>query len=480
MAKWQSTAVVVLALYTAVMLTVSVFWQRGVPATPGGGTRTLRQDPIPTQTVDQEDEEEEEEDDTAEATDTEEEKTDPPFPRSTQDPASLLSTSTSPLVPVYAFYFPQFHNDALNNKIWGENYTDWVALRAAPKLNRLKRTVLRPTDLGYYDLAQTDIRRVQGELARKYGIDGFIYHHYWFFEPGFPGPTMALPLLNMLRDGEPNVPFALNWAQDSWSRTWHGAAHNKARGVEKQGELLQKQYKPALTDPGVAAHFEFLLRFFDHPNYIKIDGKPLLFFHPVVPADWKGLVPAYQKMAVAAGYPGIHVVGLKFAANADMRTATDTKMAPPNLPSMALADTTVDYSLAKEMFVPLWCQRGGRRKGTGRSVAYAVMFDNTPRKAPKDAHIHVVEDPAGALGDTVEATLVYNGCCFTDGRPERHFMVVNAWNEWGEGMVLEPSNVYGYEMLEAVAAGKERAAEVVAKCRAAEEGRMLIPKVGSI
>ena len=34
-------------------------------------------------------------------------------------------------VRVLAFYYPQFHRDATNDKLWGEGYTDWVALRQA-------------------------------------------------------------------------------------------------------------------------------------------------------------------------------------------------------------------------------------------------------------------------------------------------------------------------------------------------------------
>lgn len=34
--------------------------------------------------------------------------------------------------------------------------------------------------------------------------------------------------------------------------------------------------------------------------------------------------------------------------------------------------------------------------------------------------------------------------------PPRRFITINAWNEWGEGPVLEPSNRFGREYLQAI------------------------------
>jgi hypothetical protein len=38
------------------------------------------------------------------------------------------------------------------------------------------------------------------------------------------------------------------------------------------------------------------------------------------------------------------------------------------------------------------------------------------------------------------------------------FVVINAWNEWGEGMALEPSDIYGHGFLDII---KEVKAELV-------------------
>lgn len=116
---------------------------------------------------------------------------------------------------LWVIYFPQYHPDPLNDKNWGDNFTDWVSLRKSPEKNRLGYDIPRPvsedTGLGYYDLRDVRPRREQGRLAKRYGVDGFVYHHYWFYDPTHPGPNLAAPLLNMLQDGHPDVPFLFNW-----------------------------------------------------------------------------------------------------------------------------------------------------------------------------------------------------------------------------------------------------------------------------
>ena len=38
--------------------------------------------------------------------------------------------------------------------------------------------------------------------------------------------------------------------------------------------------------------------------------------------------------------------------------------------------------------------------------------------------------------------------------------MINAWNEWGEGMALEPSDAYGYEFLRAIKRAKKVVSEM--------------------
>jgi hypothetical protein len=88
----------------------------------------------------------------------------------------------------------------------------------APSFRRMNRRGL-PADLGFYDVRLPETRRQQGDLARKYGIDGFCYYVYWFQGRRLLEKRSQL----MLEDGEPNLPFCICWANENWSRRWDGS-----------------------------------------------------------------------------------------------------------------------------------------------------------------------------------------------------------------------------------------------------------------
>lgn len=86
--------------------------------------------------------------------------------------SKLRSNVTTPssipeaVTKVYAFYFPQFHRDSLNDKLWGVGFTDWDSLMSAPSVNRFGHALLAPGELGYYDLMDTGTRCVARVFAR--------------------------------------------------------------------------------------------------------------------------------------------------------------------------------------------------------------------------------------------------------------------------------------------------------------------------
>ena len=153
----------------------------------------------------------------------------------------------SPFAPVrvVAFYLPQFHPIPENDRWWGPGFTEWTNVTRARRLFAGHHQPHLPADLGFYDLRVPEVRELQADLARAYGISGFCYYHYWFNGRRL----LNRPFDEVLAAGRPDFPFCLCWANENWTRAWNGSDR----------DILMPQ---AHSDEDDRAHIEHLLRAF--------------------------------------------------------------------------------------------------------------------------------------------------------------------------------------------------------------------------
>ena len=101
----------------------------------------------------------------------------------------------------------------------------------------------------------------------------------------------------MLTSGEPDVGFALAWANQTWTGTWHGAPDR----------VLKQQTYPGPEDD--LAHFESILPAFRDARYLRVHGKPVFYvFRPEELPDASAFVDRWQGMARRAGLDGLYLV----------------------------------------------------------------------------------------------------------------------------------------------------------------------------
>jgi lipopolysaccharide biosynthesis protein len=146
-----------------------------------------------------------------------------------------------------------------------------------------------PADLGFYDLRVPETRQAQAKLAHAHGIEAFCYYHYWF------GGRRLLerPFQEVLDRGEPEFPFCLCWANQTWTGIWHGAANR----------VLVEQTYPGEAD--FREHFRWLLRAFHDERYVRVDGKPLFIVFSPQDLPHRGeLLSLWREMARKDGLPG--------------------------------------------------------------------------------------------------------------------------------------------------------------------------------
>jgi hypothetical protein len=105
------------------------------------------------------------------------------------------------------------------------------------------------------------------------------------------------------------------------------------------------------------------------------------------------------------------------------------------------------------MEVPSWCFK---KESMGEPrldnvIGIATSFDNTPRRAFSKARMWIGrQGEKGILWNwqrNLWAAFHYHACCFAEGGTNQ-FILINAWNEWAEGMALEPSDVYRNRFLQ--------------------------------
>ena len=102
-----------------------------------------------------------------------------------------------------AIYFPQFHNIPENDEWWGRGFTDWQLVKEAKPLYKGHHQPRVPIDEDYYNPCNVETLSKQIDLAKAYGVGGFMFYHYWF-----DGKLiLEKPLETFLNNPQLDMPF---------------------------------------------------------------------------------------------------------------------------------------------------------------------------------------------------------------------------------------------------------------------------------
>ncbi|MDO5052053.1 MAG: glycoside hydrolase family 99-like domain-containing protein [Pseudoclavibacter sp.] len=363
-----------------------------------------------------------------------------------EEPASAAELTAAlrdpqPRARAIAYYLPQFHPFPQNDAWWGAGFTEWHNVAKARPLYYGHNQPLLPSELGFYDLRLDAVREQQAGMAKRAGISGFMYYYYWF-----SGTRLMDMPIRRLADGDLDQPFCIMWANENWTRRWDG---------EEKNVLIAQEYERVPPQQFI----EDVLPLLKDPRYMRVGGAALLAVYRIAQMpDYHEVLEHWRTRAREEG------VGELFITSVDVGTnmqglRSDYEAAgvqgfiafPPHNHEWGLAYTS-DLGVSDRMRGMLLDYR---TMAMGSEQSYLedypahrfpgamVNFDNTARRQwEPDAWV-------GSNPYTFRRWLAACASAVADRPADERIVIINAWNEWAESAVLEPTVRWGRCYLQA-------------------------------
>lgn len=362
-----------------------------------------------------------------------------------------------------ALYLPQYHETDYNSEWWGKGYTEWTACKQAKPLFKGHHQPKLPLDDHFYDLSKKEEIVWQCELAKQYGINGFVIYQYYSANDstygkkhGKHGSMLLNTPTEIIRDNaDIDMDYCLYWANHDWRKAWFG---------QDPTMLWPQMYG---TKEDWVEFYNYNRDYFLDRRYIKVDNKPVYFIFAVWHfKEIEQFMECWNELARKDGFDGIY-----FVKTDDART--DSQMGSFNAafrrePFFTFGKRSSFFELAfrvlKTRTVPV-LNKVLNRFGTG-IISYQYDYEKLWYRILKNELDSTVIPGIVADWDNT-ARKGYNSQVLTGVSPEifaRYFSLlmekcrkqdvpfaaINAWNEWAEGAYLEPDQINGFAYLEAI------------------------------
>lgn len=368
---------------------------------------------------------------------------------------------------IFAIYFPSWHPDKHYAQWYGEGFSEWELLKTTKPLFDEHAQPKRPL-WGYFDESDPVMMEKQIDLAADNGITGFLFDWYWyqgerFLEKPLDDAFLNAPNRNRLK-------FALMWANHDWGM-WPAlddANHQAMNGNENQSSRVFLTVKHTEEDLRNVIRF-CCEKYFKCENYWKIEGKPVYSFYnsnrllEEIPAnDVRRIV---DEEARKCGFPGMYILINVGCCNDNQYfcgwgRVPDVKkagfdavfayniVAPDNYHSLPHERPVYDYDgMAKSQE---YCWGKIEEGGLPHLPSVTVGLDVAPRwnrsvQFPMD-YVKLGYCPI-CVGNTPEKVGRVLEKALQKDAPA---VIINAWNEWSEGMALLPDEQYGTGFLDVI------------------------------
>lgn len=350
-------------------------------------------------------------------------------------------------VKIFAFYLPQFHSIPENDEAYGKGFTEWTNVASCRPYFVGHYQPKIPYDVGFYNLLQPGVMERQVEIAKTYGIYGFCFYYYWF-----SGKRVLEKPLEYFLKSDIDFHFHFCWANENWSKLWDGG--------NREVILEQK-----LCDDDADKFFQDILPYIKDKRYEKIDNRPLLMiYRPSLFQKNKFIqfVDRINMLAKKEGFDGFYLMASNARGFSEPKSfGLEGIIEFPPYGLERWCPIIPVKAFLKSRFCVFDIQPFLKRKKHLEKKKYTVFkscfpsWDNLPRKASSGGSCFKI-DPSDFeewLSDIIHYTQKHN-------KANEQYIYINAWNEWAEGAILEPTTRYGYKYLDIVKKVLERNRDV--------------------
>lgn len=343
---------------------------------------------------------------------------------------------------ILAIHLPAFHRIKENDEWWGEGFTEWDNVKSGKKYFEGHIQPVIPYENYYYDLSKKEDIERQIDLANEYGVDGFIFYHYWF---GNDKMLFSKPVEILKNEIDKKTSYCFCWANESWITTWHG---------KDPEQLMPQIYEKS----DWKKHLEYFIPFFKDSRYIKINNKPALFIYkPCEIPDYEEMLDYFNKELQKYGFDGIYIIEYISSKNRDLYSEKSDAVMEFEPLYTTYFDIT-NYNKFKRLLCKkfhcidyqnydvLWKKILSRKRTYKGKTIYKGCFcawDNSPRK---EKNSMIVKNATPKKFEQNLSNLIAKKR--KDASDE--YLVINAWNEWSEGAMLEPTTHQKFAYLEAI------------------------------
>ena len=194
----------------------------------------------------------------------------------------------------FIILFPQFYETNINNKVWGDGFTEWDNLKKTYLVNNFHNNLHPHPDIGYYNLLELKHLKRIINYCNDYCMNGFMIYHYWFNNnPIMSGVIKQLIKYKLLTKKK----WFFSWVNEHWIKKWDILEETNV----KDNEIICKQY---YNIKDIHLHYKYLHKYFKLDNYYKPNNKPwfVIYRGNNVPSEYLNKL---NSLALLNGFNGI-------------------------------------------------------------------------------------------------------------------------------------------------------------------------------